>query len=108
MNECKDSTDQSKDYSASDSQSEPRKPFRISERCPRCTAPLVIVAEASEGCNWVACLECPFREPIDHRTIRLIERCMFLERVFLERAPDAPLWEPTEPTPNTDAQRKLR
>ena len=98
MNDSRDSTDQSKHYSASDSQSEP-PPFRISERCPRCTAPLVIVAEQSEGFNWVTCLECPFREPIDRRAIRLIERCLFLQRVFLERAPGP---EPTsQPDPRS-------
>ncbi len=98
MSDYKDSPDQSKDFSASDSQSEPRRPFRISERCPRCTAPLEIVVEQSEGCNWVACLECPFREPIDRRAIRLIERCLFLERAL-----DAPLTEtePSQPDPRS-------
>ena len=110
MSDYKDSTDQSNYYFASDSQSEPRRPFRIADSCPRCSEPLAILVEQSEGCNWIGCSSCSFREPVDRRSVRLIERCLFLQRELVKRDPTAPLWEPrpkTDPEPTHAVQREL-
>ncbi len=88
-----------------------RKPFRVSDSCPRCAAPLTILVEQREGFNWIGCSGCRFREPMDYRSVQLLERLLFLQRELTKRDPTAALWEelPTEDAhePTQDAQREL-
>ena len=72
-----------------------RSALRISESCPTCAAPLVLVAEehAQHGENRVACSRCNFSERYDRRAAALLDRLLFLQRELLKRDPQAELWE---------------
>lgn len=81
-----------------DAQEKPRSALRVAETCPLCRAPLVLVEmeELDRHRLEVRCSDprCDFSEPHDARSVRLIERVLFLCKQVSRLDPNAELWEP--------------